>query len=400
MQHKNKLTTRMLVALALSGSTLAAQAVLPDGTVLQFNAGVPSYDTYGNPVNVASGSYFAVDLNGNNAFGNSEKTAIAMHDGIIIGASQPASGSHAGTVDGTESPGIDVPWNFFGNTGMFQTLSPVIDYGDGTLDFSGLGVTWAGILNIPLGDPAAFPTPDTLRASIVCAHTPCQIGDTYTLDYRGRVPMGDPSGFGGVLFGLHLEGTVGEGVLQPRINVSVVGGTQQECSAHGGSQVTANATVDVPDGDSVAAVNWTLDGAPIGSGDQVVQMIALGTHNLTAEVQTLNGLSASSSRNITIQDTQRPTVTAAFINRKTGAVVSSVTKDAKLSIRATAVDVCDPSPAVNAMVGAPVSDGGAVDVKVENGMVKLNVPQMNLSVSARDGSNNSASANASLTISP
>lgn len=398
MQQKNKLITRMLAALALSTSSLAAQAVLPNGAVLQFIAGVPSYDSNGNQINIASGSYFAVDLNGNGTFTGSEKTPIAMHEGVIIGASQPASGSHAGTVDGTESPSIDAPWNFFGNTGMFQTLSPVSDYGDGTLDFSGLGVTWAGIPNIPIGDPLRSPTPDTLRATIVCTNTPCQTGDTYTLNYSGRVPAGDPSGFGGVLFGLHLEGTITNGVLLPRINVSVVGGTQQECSAHGGTQVTANAAVDVPEGDSVAAVNWTLDGEAIGSGDQIVQLIPLGTHSLAAEVQTLNGESATSTRNITIQDTQPPGVDAAFVKLRTGGVVTNVNRDTKLSIRATATDVCDPDPAVNAMVGAPVSDGGIVAVEVEKGRVKLDVPQMSLSVTARDASNNSASDTANLTI--
>ncbi len=397
MKQKNILITRMLAALALSTSSLTAQATLPDGAVLHFTAGVPSYDTYGNPVDVG-GSYFAVDTNGNGKFTGLEKTAMAMHDGIIIGASQPASGSHAGSVDDSESPGIDAPWNFFGNTGMFQTLSPVLDNGDGTLDFSGIGVTWAGIPNIPIGDALRNPTPDTLRATLACANNPCQIGDSYTLDYRGHVPMGDPSGFGGVLFGLHLEGTIVDGVLLPRINVSVVGGTQQECSAEGGSQVTANATVDVPEGDSVAAINWTLDGVSIGNGDQIAQLIPLGAHSLAAEVQTLNGGSATSTRIVTIDDTQGPTVDAAFINRKTGAVVTSVAKDAKFRIRATAVDVCDPNPTVNAIVGAPVSDGGTVAVKVEDGTVKLSVPQMSLSVTAHDASGNAGSDNATLTI--
>lgn len=400
MQQKNKLITQMLAALALSTSSLAAQAVLSDGAVLQFVAGVPGYDSNGNPMGVTSGSYFAVDFNANNVFTSNEKTAIAMHDGIIIGASQPASGSHAGPVDGTESPGIDAPWNFFGNTGMFQTLSPVIDNGDGTLDFSGLGVTWTGILNIPIGDALRNPVPDTLRATIVCTNNPCQIGDNYTLDYRGHVPVGDPSGFGGVLFGLHLEGTITDGVLLPRVTINVAGGTQQECSAHGGTQVTATADVQVPEGDSVAAINWTLDGAPIGSGDQVVELIPLGTHSLAAEVQTLNGQNASSSRNLLIRDTQPPTVDAAFVTQSNGAVVTSVDQNAKLSIRASAVDACDPAPVVNAMVGAPVSDGGSVAVKIENGQIRLNVPQMSLSVTARDAANNAASDNASLTIAP
>ncbi len=33
-------------------------------------------------------------------------------------------------------------------------------------------------------------------------------GSAYTLDYLATVPLGDASGFGGVKYALHLEGTV------------------------------------------------------------------------------------------------------------------------------------------------------------------------------------------------
>ncbi|MEW6330077.1 MAG: VPLPA-CTERM sorting domain-containing protein, partial [Pseudomonadota bacterium] len=33
-------------------------------------------------------------------------------------------------------------------------------------------------------------------------------GTGYTLDYTATVPLADPSNFGGVFYGLHLEGTV------------------------------------------------------------------------------------------------------------------------------------------------------------------------------------------------
>lgn len=398
MNKNDKLVMRMLVGLSFASASLSVQAALPDGAVLEFIAGVPSYDSSGNPVDVSSGSYFAVDFNGNGVFTGNEKTAMAMHEGVIIGASQPASGSHAGVVDGSETPSIDAPWNFFGNAGMFQTLSPVVDYGDGTLDFSGLGATWAGISNIPIGDTARTPIPDTLRATIVCTNTPCQVGDNYVLTYTGHVPMGHPSGFGGVLFGLHLEGTITDDVLVPRISINITDGAVQECAEQGGTQVAVTASVNAPPGDSIVTIDWTLDGVAIGSGEQIVQLVSLGIHSLSAEVQTLNGQTASSTKNITIQDTQQPVVTAAFINTKTGQVVNSVDKNARLSVRASADDVCDAHPVVNAMIGAPVSDGGLVDVKVEKGLARHEVSQMNLSVTATDASGNAAVGNASLTI--
>lgn len=395
MHHSSKLVTRIFAALAFTAPCLAAQAALPDGTVLQFNAGVPSYGSSGNQIGIASGSYFAVDTNGNNSFSGLEKTAISMHDGVILGASQPASGSHPGNVNGTESPGIDNPWMFFGNVGMFQTLNPVSDFGDGTLDFSGLGVTWNGIPNIPIGSQQLG---DTLRATIVCTNTPCQVGDTYTLDYRGRVPAGDPSGFGGVLFGLHLEGTIVDGATIARITINAVGGTRQECSTTGGSLVTLDATVGLPPGDSVASINWTLDGAPIGTGAQIVPLVSLGSHSLMAELQTQGGLSATATSNLVIEDTQPPVVNAAFINPRTGRVVTHVNRNTQLSIRANAVDVCDASPNVQALVGAPATDGGTVAVQVTQGLVGISVPQLNLSVTTNDDSGNAASAGATLTI--
>lgn len=395
--QKHKLSIRMLTALSIAATSLSAQAVLPDGAVLQFVTGVSSYDTYGNPIGVTGGSYFAVDLNGNRAFTNNEKTAMAMHDGVIIGASQPASGSHAGVVDGSESPGIDAPWNFFGNTGMFQTLSPVVDYGDGTLDFSGIGATWAGIQNIPLGDPVNFPA-DTQRAAIVCSSTPCQIGDTYVLDYRGHVPVGHSSGFGGVWFAVHLEGTITLGQSQPRVVIKIDGGAQKECTTHDGTPMTMSADVSVPQGDELASVSWTLNGSPVGSNLELTHTVPLGTHILAANIQTLGGLSASSQRELIIRDTQGPVITAAFVDKYSEAVVTQIDTDTKVRINAKAEDACDPNPTVNAMVGVPVRDGGTIGIEVERGWANINVPQMNLSVTARDASGNTSASAAVLNV--
>lgn len=401
MKNNNKkLYVQMLAALALAGPCLSAQAVLPDGAVLEFNPGVPVYDEYNYVINVSGGSYFGVDTNGNRKFSFYEKFPLNMHDGIIIGASQPASGSHFGPIDGTEMPGIDEPWMFFGNVGMFQTLSPVTDYGDGTLDFSGLGVTWAGIPNIPLGDPAYpyYGGVDTLRAAITCSSTPCQVGDTYVLNYYGHVPSGDPSGFGGVWFTLHLEGTISGGPSRPRVAIRVDGGNQQECASHDGTSMTVNADITVPEGDELASIDWTLDGESIGSSAQLVHTVPLGTHTLAAEVQTLAGLSATSTSTLIVRDTRPPVVSAAFIDRQSGTPVTTISKTALFNIRASAEDVCDANPVVTSVVGLPVSDGSQLQVQVEQGWMRLDATRMNLTVNARDASGNSATGTASITV--
>ncbi len=403
-----RLCGRVVAALAVCFLSTNASASLPSGTVLQFNPGIAVCDTSGTYPNcdgdgtwhVASGSYFFVDTNNNGNTEGYEKTPISMHDGIILGTSQPAAGSHSGVPDGSETPGIDQPWSFFMNTGMHQTTFPVTDNGDGTLDFSGWGATWNGIPNIHVGDPANYPA-DTHRATIVCSHNPCQVGDSYMLDYRGHVPLGDPSGFGGVLIGAHLEGMVGNGNAVPRISLQVNGGQIQECSAHGGSPITMTATVTVPQGETLASLNWTIDGNPAGSGPQITPLVPVGTHTVRVEALTTTGHSAVATANVMVRDTISPTVTAAFIDQRTGQAVNQTSKNAKLVIKAEAIDVCDPKPAVVSMAGLPVSNGELIKARVEQQRLIIDdATQITLSVTATDASGNSANGQASLAIVP
>lgn len=188
--------------IASSGVVSQVQAVLPGNAILQFDPGVRGgYYNF-----VLSGSYFAMDTNGDSTFQKSERTPIIQNAGVSINKAQSASGTHSGAPDGSESPGLDQPWNFFGNTGLHQTTSPVLINSSTatttTLDFSGWNVAWNGIDSIPMGNG-----PSNGEATISCT-VDCADGDTYTLDYFATVPLNDPSGFGGVPYNLHLEGTV------------------------------------------------------------------------------------------------------------------------------------------------------------------------------------------------
>jgi len=169
--------------------------LLPNGTLLTIDPGL--LDPTGTMV--ASGSAFGMDVGG---FILWTPIAPGSDGGIVLGTAQPALGSHMGPPDGSETAPIDAPWEFFGNTGMHGTSSPVIDLGGGLLDLSGWFVTWNGIPTIPLGgDPANFP--DEAGVAMVAV-----AGTTYTLDYTAHVPLGDPSGFGGVPYFLFLTGSV------------------------------------------------------------------------------------------------------------------------------------------------------------------------------------------------
>lgn len=178
---------KIIISTALLLASASANAALLDSSTLSIDAGSAIY------MELAPDFWYRIDINGFN--------------GIALGTTQRATGSHAGVPDGTESPNIDNPWNFFENTAMHQTTTPVTvlsDDGAGNveLDFSGWSYTWNGIPDIPMGDG-----PDGGVASVTCA-LDCGNGDSYTLSYLARHPAGDQSGFGGVPYSLYLTGTI------------------------------------------------------------------------------------------------------------------------------------------------------------------------------------------------
>lgn len=169
------------------------------------------YDSY-----TISGSYFGMDADGSGTLEETEKTIMAMHDGLIIGATQTASGAHSGAPDGTESPGIDEPWYYFGNTGMHLSVTPtsIISTTTNTvdLDFTGWSILYDG-LDTPVdlgGDDDDWSDGATSWgtgiAQITCT-VDCGVGDSFILDYAVSFST-CISCFGGINYSLHLEGTV------------------------------------------------------------------------------------------------------------------------------------------------------------------------------------------------
>lgn len=130
-------------------------------------------------------------------------TNISSFEGLIVDNSttQPASGSHAGAPDGSESPGIDNPWERYGATGMFFTSAPVAKVGGSgntvMLDMSGLEITWNGITLFRVEDEFGLPK----NPAVVTCLVSCADNETYTLTYQMALPgechpLFDPSCFG------------------------------------------------------------------------------------------------------------------------------------------------------------------------------------------------------------
>ena len=202
-----------LLAVGAMSVALPTQAALPGNALLTIDTGVPTYDTNGNLANVTSGSWFGMDANKNGAIAGSEKTPIAQGTaGLVLGVTTLAGASHTGPVTAGDTNAITAPWAFFGNTGsdFMPTVAPSVLSSSGntaTVGLSGWTVTWNGIPAIPMGTGAWGTGFSNGQANVTCTST-CAAGETYTLDYHATVPLGDPSGFGGVGYALHLEGTV------------------------------------------------------------------------------------------------------------------------------------------------------------------------------------------------
>lgn len=171
--------------------------------------GIPPNCDFGLAPVIVGGTFFSFDINGNNNIELEERFGMTPENGITIGVAQPASGSHPGQPDGSEIFSIDQPWQFFGNTGMHQSNSPVSivsddNAGNVLLDMSGWGITWNGISNIPFSSGSWGSNPES-QAVLTCS-VDCATGDTFSLYYTAMVPIGDPSGFGGVRYRLGFDG--------------------------------------------------------------------------------------------------------------------------------------------------------------------------------------------------
>jgi|SRR3989344_2847638 len=224
----NKSVLAAAVGLALGSAGLSAQAALSSTSILAFDSGNVGNFSSGS---AAGASYFTmvVDTLGTILYTGMQ---AGTDGGIHIGTAQPLPTgvfSHGGLpyditfpTDGyTSDHGpIDMGWGFFCNTGLHFTTSAVDVVTDSgttkTLDFSGWRVSWNGIAEINMGGGTQVVTSKTGNvtldngsglATITCSTSSCSATSSWTLDYSAVVPVGDPSGFGGTPYTLHLSYT-------------------------------------------------------------------------------------------------------------------------------------------------------------------------------------------------
>jgi hypothetical protein len=214
--------TSAFVALLVAGLPhvdVAQAAAVNTGDRLSITTGVPILDNNANAIISFTGSYFAMDYNINSKISNDEKSALSQGTtGLVIGTPTSPGASHGGAPVADDTNAIDAPFEFFGTTGSHYLTVAVNGNTTGGLDLSGWRFTYNGLTpGIPLGSGAWQPL--NCSTTLGCTgHTFTDgnamftwdgiYGDAYTLNYTATVPHGDPSGFGGVQYYLHLEGTV------------------------------------------------------------------------------------------------------------------------------------------------------------------------------------------------
>jgi hypothetical protein len=184
-----KISDNPAVALLLWLLSATTEAALSPSATLIFD--VPVIDDG----LVVAGSNFGVDFTNDGVIDLSERTGLAANDGLILGVAQPGSVS---------SPGIDRPWDFFGQQGVHYTTSAVgilSDDGVGNveLDFRGWSVNWNG-MDIGLGGAAWGSNPD--GTAIMSCDIDCSVGDNFTLFYTATVTGG---AFTGVRYRLGFD---------------------------------------------------------------------------------------------------------------------------------------------------------------------------------------------------
>ena len=219
--RKSTLYSSLLLVGLVTGTSASALAATPvQGDVLTITAGA-SVGT--NPVTSATGSYFGMDMNGDSKIQLSELDMLSQGTtSLVLGVTTSAGASHSGPPVAADTNEIDAPWAFFGNTGSDYLKIAVSGSTTSGLNLSGWTVTWNGIPAINMGGGAWQPLNCSAVWMQCTGHTftngnaeftwdgvsgdPYSPYAAYTLNYAATVPAGDPSGFGGVKYYLHLTG--------------------------------------------------------------------------------------------------------------------------------------------------------------------------------------------------
>jgi hypothetical protein len=310
------------------------------------------------------------------------------------------------TVSGSITAGGTISLTLTGLSGTMGSFPSLIDEAWNIDDFN--GVTGAGTNFVP-NPPTSNTTYDSFSTGTATNSTGSINGAAYDGSTAILVKGGRFGSVWGGFFGadyFEVWNVRFLAVSPISMTIAIPGGPTQECTDVGSSTIFMNAQVTVFDPDDVVeTISWKLDGSPVASGESVEILVPLGTHSVEATVNTVLGKSATDTESIVVEDTIAPVVSTAFINKKTGAEITTIKSKEKAGISYSISDVCDPVPTIiNATAGIPAENGGTVAAKVKDSSVGISVQgngdNVELTVTAEDDLGNMSSSKALLTIIP
>ena len=178
-----------------------------------------------------------------------------------------------------------------------------------------------------------------------------------------------------------------------RSTLVVNNGTIQECTQTGGTMVDFSASAEMNLYASLAAMDWSLDGVPVGDGSSNINVFAsLGTHVIEVTVVTDQGATDTSTASFEIVDTTNPSVQIAFIDSSGQEVTSAANGD--VSVQMTATDICDSAPVIingGAIPIMSIVDGDVIHIVQQDNNVILPTTAVSVGAVALDSSGNASS---------
>jgi hypothetical protein len=198
----------------------ANAATLNNGDSLSIATGIYSLDEYGDPINIASGSWYTWNNVDTFSIHSYAKSALSQGTtGIVIGQATSPGASHPGFPVGSDTNDIDAPFDFLATTGSHYTVTGITGSTTTGLDMSGWHLAYNGGSGVNfgyMGSGAWTPTNAAANGMATSGYADGigifnwdgVYGHTYTLDYTTTVPVDDMSGLGTTGFAFHLTGVV------------------------------------------------------------------------------------------------------------------------------------------------------------------------------------------------
>lgn len=222
-----------------------------------------------------------------------------------------------------------------------------------------------------------------------------------TADYQ--ILLGEDSiGFVGQYVQFDLKG-ITDGAVGPFVlaDIDVDGGLLRECTVTNGDQVAVSARIVLGGGARLGTVEWFVDGEPAAMGEATTLFVPLGeNHTIDLTVTADTGETASDSVALEVKDTRSPGLEVAFLDARTGEVVTEVVGGQQVQVSVVASDDCDPNPKTDVDI-VPIykaQNGEVIKIKSKAGKLKLNADGLKLDGVAEDAAGHKGRDSTVLTI--